>query len=188
LLVKLSKILRDRLDTQILDYRYTLFYGSVVFFRERKNMNEASQIYWEQYWKAKGQEKPNLVTAWQFGGFPDELAQLVIDGVKTATCSGRIFYDIENVPLPAVGEYSIVLSSKDEPLAIIKTVEVTTVPMIEVTEEHAYAEGEGDRSYQYWKDVHVKFFTEELSKVGLEFSEDMLLVCERFELIDVKSN
>jgi uncharacterized protein YhfF len=52
---------------------------------------------------------------------PDHIAQLVIDGVKTATCSGLIFYEIENERLPSVDDHSIILNSHDESLAIIKT-------------------------------------------------------------------
>ncbi|WP_339149965.1 MULTISPECIES: ASCH domain-containing protein [unclassified Sutcliffiella] len=147
-------------------------------------MNQASLNYWNSYWKE--QEKPERVTAWQFGGNPDYLAQLVIDGVKKATCSGYAFYEVENEPLPSTEDYSIVLNSKDEPVAIIKTVDVQIMPMNEVPEEFAISEGEGDRTYQYWWDVHVEFFTEELPKIGEEYSEEMLLVCERFELVDVK--
>lgn len=58
--------------------------------------------------------------------------------------------------------------------------------MNRISEEFAYAEGEGDRSHDYWKKKHIHFFTNELSNVGLEFKEDLLLVCERFEVIDVK--
>jgi uncharacterized protein YhfF len=61
-------------------------------------MNQASLNYWNSYWKE--QEKPERVTAWQFGGNPDYLAQLVIDGVKKATCSGYAFYEVENEPFP----------------------------------------------------------------------------------------
>ncbi|MFP7492179.1 ASCH domain-containing protein [Terribacillus saccharophilus] len=150
-------------------------------------MIEAAQIYWDDYWKDQDKEKPKSVTAWQFGADPDQLAQLVIEGTKTATCSGLVFYEMENEALPAVGDYSIVLDSKDEPTAIIKTVDVTIMPMNEVPEEFAIAEGEGDRTYQYWKDVHVDFFTKELHALGMEYTEDMMLVCERFELVDVKN-
>ncbi|MEI5908932.1 ASCH domain-containing protein [Bacillus spongiae] len=150
-------------------------------------MNEESQKYWDEFWEARGEEKPTLVSAWQFGANPDELAQLVIDGVKTATCSGHIFYEMDNEPLPSVEEYSIILNSKDEPVAIIKIVDVSIMPMNEVPEEFAIAEGEGDRTYQYWKEVHEQFFTEELRSVGRSFSEDMMLVCERFALVDVKN-
>lgn len=150
-------------------------------------MNEASQQYWDEFWESQGKEKPHTVNAWQFGADPDHLAQLVIAGIKTATCFGLIFYEIENEPLPAVHDYSIILSSKDEPVAIIKTVEVKKMPMNQVPEEFAIAEGEGDRTYRYWKEAHEKFFTKELSDFGLKYSEDMMLVCERFELIDVKN-
>lgn len=151
-------------------------------------MNLAAQKYWDEFWIAQGKEKPTSVCAWQFGANPDHLAQLVMDGVKTATCSALIVYEMENEPVPAVNDYSIILNRHDEPVAIIQTIEVDILPMNEVSEDFAFAEGEGDRSYQYWKDVHVEFFTEELEQVGLAFSEDIILVCERFELIDVKKN
>ena len=147
-------------------------------------MNQVAQQYWNDYWKEN--DKPQTVSAWQFGASPDYLAQLVIDGVKTATCSGHIFYELENEPLPTTNDYSIILNSADEPVAIIKTIEVTLTPMNEVSEEFAIAEGEGDRTYEYWKNVHIEFFTKELKGINRKFSEDMLLVCERFELIDVK--
>jgi uncharacterized protein YhfF len=149
-------------------------------------MNDAAQLYWNEFWERTESEQPQSVSAWQFGGNPDHLAQLVIDGIKTATCSGHILYEIENERLPAAGDYSIVLNSKDLPLAIIETTDVKIMPMNEVPEDFAIAEGEGDRTYRYWKEVHVAFFTEALSQVGREFSEDMMLVCERFRLVDVK--
>jgi uncharacterized protein YhfF len=147
-------------------------------------MNPAAKEYWDNYWI--GKEKPKSVSAWQFGDDPDGLAQLVMDGIKTATCSGFVFYELENEPLPTTEDYSVVLNSNDEPMAIIKTVEVTVQPMNEVPEDFAYAEGEGDRTYQYWWGVHERFFTEALAEIGHEFSEDMMLVCERFKLVDIK--
>lgn len=147
-------------------------------------MNQAAQSYWNEYWESQGKEKPTSVNEWQFGANPDQLAQLVIDGVKTATCSGFVFYERENEPLPSAGDYSIILNGRDEPVAIIRTVDVKIMPMNEVPEEFAIAEGEGDRSYRYWKEAHETFFTEALRTIGMEFSENLLLVCERFELVD----
>lgn len=51
-------------------------------------MNKASKNYWNDYWK--NQEQPKSMSAWQFGDEPDTLAQLVVDGIKTATCSAYI--------------------------------------------------------------------------------------------------
>ncbi|WP_411844217.1 ASCH domain-containing protein [Salinicoccus sp. HZC-1] len=146
-------------------------------------MNHQAQAYWDKYWK--GKDKPRSVSSWQFGDDSDYLGQLVVNGIKTATCSGHVFYELENESLPATEDYSIVLNSKDEPVAIIKTTEVKLTPMNEVSEEFAAAEGEGDRTYRYWWDVHEEFFRDELKNVGFEFSEDMMLVCERFKIIDI---
>ncbi|SEA26122.1 Uncharacterized protein YhfF [Thalassobacillus cyri] len=148
-------------------------------------MNIASQKYWHDYLVEHPEAKTTSVTAWQFGADPDELAQLVIAGYKTATCSGYVFYELESEPLPATGEYSIILNSEDLPVAIIKTIQVEILPMNEVSEEFAIAEGEGDRTYRYWREVHERFFKQELKEIGMEFSENMLLVCERFELVDI---
>ena len=144
-------------------------------------MNQAAMEYWERYWGDK--ERPESVSAWMFGDTPDELAQLVIEEKKTATCSAHVLYELENEPLPTTEDYSIILNSKEEPVAIIKTTDVSIVPMNEVTEEFALAEGEG--SYEEWKAIHDRYFKSELMPRGIEFSEDMLLVCERFTLIDV---
>ena len=151
-------------------------------------MNEKAQNYWNAFWQ--DQDAPVNVAAEQFGweGTPlaDELADLIVRGVKTATCSGHMFYE-EGEPLPTVGTYTIILNSKDDPVAIIRTTDVQLVPMNEVTEDFARAEGEGDLSYAYWYEGHKDFFTKQCAELGMAFKEDMLLVCERFELIDIKN-
>lgn len=150
-------------------------------------MNKASEQYWQDFSKNLDEANPH-VDAWQFGAAPDELAQLVVDGIKTATCSAYILYEKENEPLPKVGAYSIILDSQDSPVAIIQLRDVSVMPMNEVPESFAYAEGEGDRSYQYWWAAHEAFFTAELKNYGLIFSPEMKVVCERFEIVDVKGN
>ncbi|MER2260559.1 MAG: ASCH domain-containing protein [Psychrobacillus sp.] len=147
-------------------------------------MNTTAREYWNSFWK--GKENEPEVSAWKFGEDADTLAQLVVKRIKTATCSAHILYELENEPLPQVGEYNIILNARDEPVCIIRTKDVTFKPMNRISKEFAHAEGEGDRSYDYWKKTHINFFTNELSKVGLQFEEDLLLVCERFEVIDVK--
>jgi len=153
-------------------------------------MNEKAQQYWNKFWV--GREQPVNVKAEQFGmpgtEMPDQLAQLIIDGVKTATCSNYEAYKQECEPIPEVGLYTIILNSKDDPVAIIKTTNVQIIPMNEVTPEFAAAEGEGDLSYEYWYNGHKNYFSIELAEYGKEFTEDMLLVCERFELVDVKAD
>ena len=120
---------------------------------------------------------------WAFGVDADLLAQLVLNGEKTATASAFPLYELENEPLPAVGEYSVILDSKDRAICVIQTTRVTVTPFCDVSEDHAYREGEGDRSLRYWRDVHEKIFSEWMREAGLAFTQDMPVVCEEFEVI-----
>ena len=119
--------------------------------------------------------------AWGFGD--DELTELVRSGKKTATSSAFVLYELEDEDLPEVGETSILLDDNEEAVCIIRTTKVYTTPFNEVTAEHASKEGEGDLSLDYWRQVHKDFFTEELEEAGQQFTEDMLVVCEEFEVI-----
>lgn len=121
--------------------------------------------------------------AWAFGDSPDKLAELVVQGIKTATSSAYELYAIDNEALPQAGECSVILDSHDNAVCVIKTTKVYVTSFNEVSEAHAYKEGEGDRSLAYWREVHEKFFTDCLKEAGLSFSEDMKVVCEEFEVI-----
>lgn len=121
--------------------------------------------------------------AWSFGSDANLLANLVVTGQKTATASAYVLYELENEKLPEVNQYSIILNTNQEAVCIIKTTKVYVTTFNEVTKEHAYKEGEGDRSLKYWQEVHKQFFSECLNEAGLTFSQDMKVVCEEFEVV-----
>ena len=151
-----------------------------MMLQRMMKMNKTDQ-FWQDFCLASHQDGIQYKEAFQFGFSPDWLADLVVKGKKTATSSGFVFYELENEPLPQVGEYQIVLDAREEPVAVIQTQSVEIVPMNQVTEEFALSEGEGD--YRFWWDAHEKVFTEELEEHGLTFSPDMPVVCERFECV-----
>lgn len=143
----------------------------------------------EELWKAYC-EKENIdidtpYSAWGFGDAPDQLADLVLKGIKTATASAYDLYFMEGEeePLPQPGDYSIILDSKDEAICIIQTTKTTVVPFNEVSEEHAYKEGEGDRSLAYWRAVHEEFFTKEFEETKTEFNGQTRILCEEFQVV-----
>lgn len=121
--------------------------------------------------------------AWAFGDDADKLAQLVLDGVKTATASAYPLYALDGEVIPQEGEYSVILDSMDEAVCIIKTTKVFVVPFDEVDEHQAFQEGEGDRSLTYWRHVHEAFFRECMEDAGLIFDHKMNVVCEEFEKV-----
>ena len=113
-----------------------------------------------------------------FGDNPalaDELLDLVMQGIKTATCSTE---DEPNTSSP--GERWIVLDGRGKPRCVIETTEVTYRKFGEVDAAFAHEEGEGDRSLDYWRNAHRTYF----GRLG-RFSEDMTLMCERFRLVEV---
>jgi len=110
----------------------------------------------------------------------DELLALVVAGTKTATCSALSAYGAKGEPIDEVGKRGIVLDGHGRPACVIETCEVAIKRFDEVDAAFAYDEGEGDRSLAYWRSEHERFFR----KYDV-FSEDMLLVCERFRLIEI---
>ena len=103
--------------------------------------------------------------------------------IKTATCSAYDLYHAEGEPIPKVGDYSIILNSDGEAVCIIKTTTVYVTEFNKVSSEHAYKEGEGDRSLDYWREVHINFLTNELVSVHQSFDENTKVVCEEFEVV-----
>ena len=154
--------------------------ASFVFTKPGKTMT--ADAMWQAFLREKN--LPNCeFDAWAFGEQADLLGQLVRNGVKTATASAYPLYELEQEPLPAEGEYSVILDGKDNALCVIKTTKVTVVPFCEVSAQHAYQEGEGDRSLEFWRQGHERFFTECLKEADLTFTPDMPVVCEEFEVV-----
>ena len=135
----------------------------------------------EELWKNSG--LTGTYEAWAFGEAPDKLAELVVQGIKTATCSAYDLYQINHEPIPQAGDYSIILDSREEAVCIIKTRKVYVTEFRNVSEEHAFKEGEGDQSLEYWRIVHINFLTNELASVNKTFDENTKVVCEEFEVV-----
>lgn len=140
------------------------------------------QQLWEDYKKMNPQAGDDY-EAWAFGGLPDELAQLVLEGKKTATASGYDLYALDNEPLPDTEGYDIILDSQGKAVCVTKPTKVYVVAFDEVTADHAYKEGEGDRSLAYWRKVHEDFFKPYYDEAGLTFNGKSLIVCEEFEVV-----
>ena len=123
-------------------------------------------------------EQYRHLRSFAFGDNPelaDELLELVMKGIKTATCSTE---DEPNTS--TVGEQWVVLDGRGAPRCVIETTEITYRRFPDVDATFAYEEGEGDRSLDYWRAAHRQYF----SRLG-RFSEDMMLMCERFRLVRV---
>jgi uncharacterized protein YhfF len=152
-------------------------------------MKETVLSYWENFLASLAPDSPYRTKAYVAEGWgdspslADELGALIVQGIKTATCSALWEWEAEGNPIPQPGLITIVLDGRGEPLCIVETVEVSIRRYNEVDADFAREEGEGDLSLNYWREAHRNFFSRVLPKFGRDFSEEMPLVCERFQLI-----
>ncbi|MCG0791434.1 ASCH domain-containing protein [Lactiplantibacillus plantarum] len=109
-----------------------------------------------------------LQSAYQFGSDPDKLAQLVLTGTKTATTSA----------------YDVILDAHNQPVCVTRTDQVMITPYLDIDATHAYLEGEGDRTYAYWRRVHDAFFKQEYQSEHQRFDPHTAqMVLERFHVV-----
>ncbi len=109
--------------------------------------------------------------------------ELVSLGRKRATAPSLWGFTVRGEPLPRPGDHHIVTDWEGVAHCIIRTTEVTVVPFIDVTAEHAAAEGEGDGSLEAWRAIHWAYYHRELAGTAFVPTEQMPIVCERFTVI-----
>ena len=121
-----------------------------------------------------------------FGDSPalaDDLGALILQGVKTATCTSLWELQVHNEPIPEVGLLTLVVGGKGEPLCVIETTEAALRSYKEVDAAFAFDEGEDDRALESWRVAHWRYFTRTLAAIGREPTWDMPLICERLRVI-----
>jgi uncharacterized protein YhfF len=107
----------------------------------------------------------------------------VLAGVKRASAGLVWSFEHAGVPLPQVGDLSVVTNWARQPQCVIETVRVDIVAFQDVTAEFAATEGEGDGSLAYWQSAHRAYFGRECQRLGREPGPDMPVACERFEVV-----
>lgn len=141
--------------------------------------------YWEDFMSRNKVQHTNFET-WSFADRPnstDMLVEMVVRGQKTAYSSWFDFYDADQA-VPKVGDYRIVLKRNGDPACIVQLKVVEIVPFKWVSQEHAYLEGEGNRSLKYWRQLHKQLFRKQAKFQGKSFSLESPCICEVFEVVD----
>ena len=110
----------------------------------------------------------------------NELLALVLSGKKRATASSLYAFAPGEAPSP--GNLSIVTDWDGNPRCVIETKRVQVIPFREMTFTICSREGE-DECLETWQVGHRRFFSEDAKEMGYEFSEDMPVLFEDFEVI-----
>ncbi|MFI2641755.1 ASCH domain-containing protein [Streptomyces sp. NPDC018610] len=111
----------------------------------------------------------------------------ILDGSKTALTGLLEIYEHAGEAVPAAGERFSVLDSEGRPAVTIELVDVRVVPMKEIDDDFARAEGRGYRDVAEWRAAHEEFFRSEGVSAFLGrtpvVGDDTLVVAERFRVV-----
>ena len=144
------------------------------------------ELYWNNFITENPLYSNRKYTAWHFCNDKESannLANLVKEGIKKGTSSLEKSYTFDTEPIPREKDISIIINWDKEPKCIIKTIKINKYKFKDVPEKFALIEGEGDRSINYWKKIHLDFFTKEADGYGFKFNDELVVICEEFRVI-----
>lgn len=133
---------------------------------------------------------PPGICAFAFPGpLRDRLVDAVLRGVKTATSSLLVEWELDGDPLPVAGERQTVIDSDGRPVGVIEIVSVDVIGLGDVDLEFAIAEGEGFESVAQWREDHERFWLEQVAPalgdgVDVVLTDATPVVAERFRLVE----
>ena len=119
----------------------------------------------------------------RLASYHDQLLDLVEEGKKRATAHLAMDFERNNVRRREVGDYWLIVDSRNAPRFLLRVTEVEAMPFDQVPGRIAAREGEGDSSLEYWRSVHREYFQLQCSEWSVDWREDFLTVCESFEVV-----
>lgn len=147
--------------------------------------NQIIEEFWDRFLVAKNIDRETkYLDCFHFElteRLANELLELVLSGVKKATSSSLTTYEKAGESIPKVGDYSIVTDWAGIPRCVIETVAVEIIPYSEMTFDICKREGE-DENLESWKTGHRNFFLAEAEEWGYDFTEEMPVIFEDFQV------
>ncbi|WP_047247476.1 ASCH domain-containing protein [Maribacter thermophilus] len=114
----------------------------------------------------------------------NRLAELTLNGKKSASSGLLSLYKKYKVDLPKVGAKQIVTDYNGKAIAIIENKSVDLIPFNEISETYAQSDmGTDIEPLKKWKKAHWNFFKAILEESGDSPTEEMPVVCVRFKTI-----
>ncbi|GAB1332497.1 ASCH domain-containing protein [Streptomyces sennicomposti] len=131
-------------------------------------------------------ELPTLELAFP-GPERDRGVAAIQSGEKTALTGLLEIYEHAGEAVPTAGQRFAVLDSDGRPAVTIELVDVRVVPMKEIDDDFARAEGRGYRDAAAWQTAHEEFFRSEgvsefLGRTPV-VGDDTLVVAQRFRAV-----
>ena len=145
----------------------------------------------EAFWQRARKAKAIAATAYHASTFAspeftprvDYISGLCAAGIKRGTCHLALDFEVSNVPRRDVGDYWVILDSKNMPLCLVRLTAIDVRPFNSIGQEFSSVENEGDGTFEYWHRVHLRMFKLQCEAWGKEWRDDLPCVCESFDLV-----
>lgn len=117
----------------------------------------------------------------------DQGIAAIRSGAKTALTGLLEILEHESEPVPVPGQQLLLVDSAGKPALVIELTEVAVVPLSEVGDDFAHAEGRGYADAAAWRAAHEELFTSPEVAAYLGFTpvihDGTLVVTERFRMV-----
>ncbi|WP_299125124.1 ASCH domain-containing protein [uncultured Winogradskyella sp.] len=156
--------------------------------KTEKGIDKTVYEIWNSFTKANPDfSKDQLPESWYFHNNEEDanrLAELVVSGKKRAGSGLYSWYKDANADLPKIGTKHIITDFEGKAKAIIEIKKVDTIPFHKISEDYAQMDmGTTIEPLKKWRKAHWDFFASTMEENGKKPTEEMLIVCERFETI-----
>lgn len=113
----------------------------------------------------------------------EALYDLIKNRDKTGTFGLKLLHDRDPANAPAVGSCTVFIDFEMKPHIAVKVMSLKPTAYEDITEDHLTVEGPGARVLKTWQDIHWPYWTKLLKPLGLEPSQDMIVMVEQFDLV-----
>ena len=124
----------------------------------------------------------------KYAEYGDQITELAINRVKRATTHLAMDFELNEVSRRKIGDYWVILWENMTPACLLEIVNIEVRPFKDVDAAFAAREGEGDGSLEFWKNCHEDYFKLQLADWEREWSDDLPVVLESFELVAVNQD
>ena len=145
----------------------------------------------EQFWRIACEAIAELdpdadYAVWSFGDsqeLSDHVLAETLAGRNSATASLQWDYESDPSRLPQVGDAGVITDWSGMPRLVVITRQVDIRRYDEVDADFARAEGYLNDPLNEWREVHWAYFSRRCAVLGRHPSNEMPVVCERFEAV-----
>jgi uncharacterized protein YhfF len=187
----------EALDDAAIEATYRTTVGDAKNFYERlmlediragldARLPQAARELWQRCATSLDVPLTQAVRVRRFGDtapMTDALTGLIMSGEKTITATTPWLTAVDPSRRGFPGAFWVVVNADGEPQGVLRTTDIKQTRFDAVTEADSQYEGKPVRPLEAWRKVHRDFFGRVLQPLGKEWSADMPVTLERFEVV-----